>query len=288
MEPYLINHFRGGRGSYGEYFLRKVMKQIPGSWSTRIELPNDLCTRHPQFVTRVMNADWYPGIDSETNQTGVDSMRCPRTMETLYPVYRQWSGFGEFSDQRTLSTYSVHKDNTARSYNGEWWAIAERGITESCGGRSTNAESLKEQAEERERINEQETDHQNARLDTERQQPYKCEAAKPTHTPAATLARESNDAARLGRRSKPQIFRPGDIVQIQLLIVAVAMKNSQKKMKLKLRSIALIDEGFSKREWTLHIKSLKAKAEARAIKDGESVTMRSLKRKVGYWGVTML
>ncbi|PBK83795.1 hypothetical protein ARMGADRAFT_944439 [Armillaria gallica] len=46
--------------------------------------------------------------------------------------------------------------------------------------------------------------------------------------------------------TEPQIFRPGNIVEIQLSIMAVAMKNSQKKIKLKLRSVALIDEGFTK------------------------------------------
>lgn len=44
----------------------------------------------------------------------------------------------------------------------------------------------------------------------------------------------------------PQIFRPGDIVEDQLLIIAVAMKNGQKKMKLKLRSVTFVDEEFTK------------------------------------------
>ncbi|KAK0442061.1 hypothetical protein EV421DRAFT_1904239 [Armillaria borealis] len=64
--------------------------------------------------------------------------------------------------------------------------------------------------------------------------------------------------------AEPQIFRPGDIVEVQLSIIAVAMKNSQKKMKLKLRSVALIDEGFTKeRERMIHNRSLKEKAEER-------------------------
>ncbi len=79
------------------------------------------------------------------------------------------------------------------------------------------------------------------------------------------------------------------------------MKNGQKKMKLKLRTVALIDEGFTKasdqefashahtnetiqeRERTIHNKSLKEKAEERERQSKrENPAIRSLKRKVGY------
>ncbi len=46
--------------------------------------------------------------------------------------------------------------------------------------------------------------------------------------------------------AEPQIFRVGDIVEIQLSIVAVSMRKLQQKMKLKLRTVAMLDESFMK------------------------------------------
>ncbi|PBK92372.1 hypothetical protein ARMGADRAFT_1081161 [Armillaria gallica] len=84
--------------------------------------------------------------------------------------------------------------------------------------------------------------------------------------------------------TEPQKFCIGDILKVQLSIIAVALKNGQKKLKLKLRSVAMIDEGFSKeRERTIHCKNIKEKAEQKnRNKEGEEPTVRMLKCKVGY------
>ncbi|PBK65049.1 hypothetical protein ARMSODRAFT_892353 [Armillaria solidipes] len=54
------------------------------------------------------------------------------------------------------------------------------------------------------------------------------------------------DGERRFEGTEPQIFHIGDILEVQLSIIAVALKNGQKRLKLKLRSVALLDQGFSK------------------------------------------
>ncbi len=46
--------------------------------------------------------------------------------------------------------------------------------------------------------------------------------------------------------AESQIFCVSDIVEIQLSIVAVSMRKLQQKMKLKLRTVAMLDESFMK------------------------------------------
>ncbi|SJL18018.1 uncharacterized protein ARMOST_21589 [Armillaria ostoyae] len=85
------------------------------------------------------------------------------------------------------------------------------------------------------------------------------------------------DGERRFEGTEPQIFRIGDILEVQLSIIAVALKNGQKKLKLKLQSVALLDEGFSKeRERTIHCKNVKEKAEQKGRnKQGEEPTKTS-------------
>ncbi|PBK82756.1 hypothetical protein ARMGADRAFT_1090060 [Armillaria gallica] len=82
--------------------------------------------------------------------------------------------------------------------------------------------------------------------------------------------------------SEPQMFRVGDIVEVQLSIMAVSMKKTQRKLKLKLRMVAMIDESYTKeRVRLIHKNALMDKAEENVksmVMEGQRM---SLKHKVG-------
>ena len=44
----------------------------------------------------------------------------------------------------------------------------------------------------------------------------------------------------------PQAFRKGDLVEVELSLIAVPVANGMRKMKVILRAIVLIDDSFAK------------------------------------------
>jgi hypothetical protein len=84
---------------------------------------------------------------------------------------------------------------------------------------------------------------------------------------------------------EPQLFRVGDIVQVQLSFVVIPVKGGRRRMLTILRSLALLDESF-----TMNLVSLlKEFSDLTLIHNkGEKATTRTptalltLKRKVGY------
>ncbi|PBK93578.1 hypothetical protein ARMGADRAFT_1079882 [Armillaria gallica] len=83
--------------------------------------------------------------------------------------------------------------------------------------------------------------------------------------------------------SEPQNFQVGNIVKVQLSIMAVSMKKTQRKLKLKLRTVAMIEESFTKEQARLiHKNILTNKAEENMesmVIEGQRM---NLKCKVGY------
>jgi hypothetical protein len=74
---------------------------------------------------------------------------------------------------------------------------------------------------------------------------------------------------------EPQMFRVGDIVQVQLSFVVILVKAGRQKMLTILRSLALRDKTFTTKSVSL----------PKAIGKGEKTTPSvppTLKRKVGY------
>ncbi|KAK0437096.1 uncharacterized protein EV420DRAFT_1652222 [Desarmillaria tabescens] len=83
--------------------------------------------------------------------------------------------------------------------------------------------------------------------------------------------------------TEPQIFRIGDIVEVQLSIIAVLMKKLQRKLKLKLRMVAMINESFTKeRARVMHKNAIMDKAEMKVRGNAADKQRTSLKCKVGY------
>ncbi|PBK86385.1 hypothetical protein ARMGADRAFT_1066571 [Armillaria gallica] len=84
--------------------------------------------------------------------------------------------------------------------------------------------------------------------------------------------RERKDLTLSSFPSEPQIFWVGDIVEVQFSIMAVSMKKTQRKLKLKLRTVAMIDKSFTKAEE--NVKSMVMKGQRMNLKCKEGETKR--------------
>ncbi|SJL08157.1 uncharacterized protein ARMOST_11520 [Armillaria ostoyae] len=80
------------------------------------------------------------------------------------------------------------------------------------------------------------------------------------------------DGKRRYQWAQPQLFRVGDIVEVQCSVIIVKGKGTKHRMKLVLRAIALLDCEIA----------LEAKRKLSKVRTTEENKTRRLKRKVGY------
>jgi hypothetical protein len=87
------------------------------------------------------------------------------------------------------------------------------------------------------------------------------------------------------RVAKPQIFRIGDIVEVQISFIAVPLKRQNFKMLTVLRSIALLDSSFSEVRNNIQLRDAWLTVRQNATKKRVSrvgIAETTVKRKVGY------